>query len=385
MTAERCLPYGRQSIDNADIAAVVQVLRGDWLTQGPAVEVFEAALCEATGARFAVAMSHGTAALHAACFAANIGPGDSVIVPPITFAASANCARYQGADVIFADVDPDVACLDVEAVKRAIKPNTKALIPVHFAGQPVALAELAEVARDNGLVLIEDAAHALGGSYRGAPIGSCQFGDMAAFSFHPVKHITTGEGGAVTTNDPALAERLRLFRNHGMERDPARFSVPNPGPWYHEQVELGYNFRLTDLQAALGASQMAKLGPWIARRQIIAARYDAAFAGFSHVKPLARTAEGEHAYHLYVVRIDFVSANTTRTDVMAGLRARGVGTQVHYIPLYRHPYHAAGGPPAAFPNAEAYYAQALSLPMFATLTDAEVDHVVAAVREVVGG
>lgn len=371
------LPYGRQSIDEADIAAVVAVLRSDFLTQGPEVERFEAALCAVTGARYAVAYSHGTAALYGAAWAAGLGAGDEVITTAITFAASANCAAYVGARPVFVDVDPVAASLDPQALEAAITPRTRAVVPVDFTGQPAALQAIHAMAKRHGLCVIEDAAHSLGATAGGHPAGACVYADMAMLSFHPVKHITTGEGGAVTTNDPVLADRLRRFRNHGIERDPARFRTPSPGPWYHEMQDLGHNFRLTDLQAALGRSQLGRLDSFVARRRAIAARYDQLLAGSPWVTPLGRLATGTSSYHLYVVRIDFDAAGVSRATVMDRLRARGIGTQVHYIPVYRHPYHAAAGwQPAQFPHAEKYYSQALSLPMYPDLRDADIQRVV---------
>jgi UDP-4-amino-4,6-dideoxy-N-acetyl-beta-L-altrosamine transaminase len=383
----RFLPYGRQSITEADIAAVVAVLRSDFLTQGPEVERFEQALADIAGARHVVAYSHGTAALFGTCFAARVGPGDEVVTTPITFAASANCASYCGAQPVFADVEPVAATLDPAAFERALTARTKAVIPVDLTGHPAQLAEIAEIARSRGVTVIRDAAHSLGATYRGEPAGHGRFADMTIFSFHPVKHVTTGEGGAVATDSDELADRLRRFRNHGIERDPSRFTVqPSPGPWYHEMQELGHNFRLTDLQAALGRSQLQRLPEFVARRRALAARYDAALAGVPGAQPLGRLPARESSFHLYVVRIDFAGLHKTRAEVMDGLRARGVGSQVHYIPCYRHPYHAASGwHPADFPVAEAYYQQALSLPMFAGLLDDEVDRVVHALRDVLKG
>ena len=387
------LPYGRQSITDADIAAVVAVLKSDFLTQGPQVERFEADLAAAVGARHAIAFSHGTAALFGTTYAAGLGVGDEVITSPITFAASANCAAYVGATPIFADVEPVAATLDPAAFERAITARTKAVIPVHFSGQPVQLAEIHAIAQRRGLTVIEDAAHALGASYAGQPIGSGQFSDMTIWSFHPVKHITTGEGGAVTTNSDALADRLRRFRNHGIERDAARFVQPNPGPWYHEMQELGHNFRLTDMQAALGSSQLSRLGTFVQRRREIVRLYDELLAPIAGVTPLGRLADGQSSFHLYVVLIDFAGLGISRSDVMHDLRNQQVGTQVHYIPCYRHPYHAqlglqtrAGGwRPQDFPNAEAYYDRALSLPMYPALTDADVQRVVQALHTVLHG
>jgi UDP-4-amino-4,6-dideoxy-N-acetyl-beta-L-altrosamine transaminase len=386
MTSPAFLPYGRQNISQADIDAVVAVLKSDFLTQGPEVERFEAALAQSVGARHVVAYSHGTAALFGAAWAAGVQPGDEVITSPVTFAASANCVAYVGARPVFADVEPTAATLDPAAFERAITPRTRAVIPVHLCGEPAQLAEIRAIAQRHGLTVIEDAAHALGASYRGQPVGNGDFSEMTIFSFHPVKHVTTGEGGAVATNDDRLADRLRRFRNHGIERDPARFTVPAPGPWYHEMQDLGHNFRLTDLQAALGRSQLTRLPAFVERRRAIAHLYDRLLVDLPQARPLGRLREGVSSYHLYVVQIDFEGLGTTRKAVMDGLRARSVGSQVHYIPCYRHPYHAAAGwQPADFPNAEAYYRQALSLPMYPDLTDDDVVRVVKSLREVLGG
>jgi perosamine synthetase len=379
------LPYGRQWIDDDDIAAVVSVLRSDWLTQGPAVEAFEAALAESVSARYSVAFSNGTTALHAACAALGLGPGDEVVTTPITFTASANCVRYVGATPVLADVDPRTALLDPARFEEAIGPRTRAVVPVHYAGQPAAMREIHAIARRHGLAILEDAAHALGATYGGSPIGSGAFGDMAMFSFHPVKHVTTGEGGAITTNDEKLRDALRLFRSHGITRDPALLRSPSPGPWYQEQILLGHNFRLSDIQAALGRSQLGKLGRFVARRREIAARYDALFATVRGVAPLGRLPETEHAFHLYVVRIEFAALGKTRGQVMVALRDRGIGTQVHYVPVHMHPSYAdRGWGPGSFPVAEAFYAEALSLPMFPAMQDADVDRVAAALVEVLG-
>jgi perosamine synthetase len=386
------LPYGRQQVDEDDIAAVVAVLRGELLTQGPEIERFEAALAQSCGARHAVALSHGTAALFAAAAAAGIGAGDEVITSAVTFAASANCAAFLGAQPVLVDVRPDTATLDVAAVERAITSRTRAIIPVDFAGQPADLDAVATLARRHGLAVIRDAAHSLGATFQGEQTGGGRYADMTMLSFHPVKHITTGEGGAVLTDDDQLAMRLRRFRSHGIERDPARFEAqPSPGPWFHEMQELGHNFRLTDLQAALGRSQLGRLDRFVARRQTLARSYDAALEGLAAVTPLSTLPDREHSYHLYVVRIDFAGLGLTRATVMQRLRDRGIGTQVHYIPVYRHPYHqrqlaGAGLPhrPEDFPQAEAYYAEALSLPLFPGMADDDVSRVVEALAAVLG-
>jgi perosamine synthetase len=380
------LPYGRQSIDQDDIDAVVAVLRSDYLTTGPEVPRFEAALCGACDAPFAVAVCNGTAALHATSAALGLGPGDEVLVPAITFAATANGARYVGAEPRFVDVDPDTGLMRPEAIEAAVTPRTRAIYPVHMTGLPADLDAIGAVAAAHGLRVVEDAAHALGARLGDEPIGACRRSDMAIFSFHPVKHVTTGEGGAILTRDPDLTARLRRFRDHGMARDEADFREPSPGPWYHEQQDLGMNYRLSALQCALGTSQLAKLEAFVARRRAIAARYDAAFAAHARVRPLAPGPAGAvSAYHLYVVLIDFDALGTTRAAVMNGLRERGVGTQVHYIPVPAHPYYRdRGHDPAAYPGAQRYYARALSLPMYPALTDADVDRVVSALDEVLG-
>ena len=379
------LPYGRQSIDDDDIAAVVDVLRGDWLTQGPTVEAFEADLAEVSGARFSVSFSNGTAALHAACLALGLGPEDEVITAPLTFSASANCARYVGAKPVLVDVEPICGTLDPEQIEAVITPKTAAIIPIHYAGQPAQLAEIHAIAERHKLAVIEDAAHAIGARYRDTRIGDGAFSTMTMFSFHPVKHVTTGEGGAIMTNDPALRDRLRLFRSHGITRDPKLLTRESPGPWYQEQMVLGYNFRLTDMQAALGRSQLRKLDRFLARRRVIAALYDALFAELPGIRPLGRLSGSEHAYHLYVVRIDFAALGKKRGPVMEALRARQIGTQVHYLPLHLQPDFAyLGYKNGAFPVTEGIYEQALSLPMYPAMTDEDVRRVASTLREVLG-
>jgi UDP-4-amino-4,6-dideoxy-N-acetyl-beta-L-altrosamine transaminase len=385
---QKFLPYGRQSIDDSDVQAVLDTLRSDYLTTGPRVPAFEAALCEVANAKHAVAVSNGTAALHAACFAADIGPGDDVVVPAITFVASANCARYQGAEVVFADVDPNSGLMTADTLQAAITPKTKAVVPVHLNGMPVDLPGVHRIARQSGARVIEDAAHALGASLHGAPIGNGAHGDLAIYSFHPVKHITTGEGGAIVTNDDHLAARLRMFRDHGIARTDDSFQSPSPGPWYYEQQELGHNLRLSAIHCALGTSQISRLGTFIARRRAIAARYDALFTAVDHVQPVSGGPEGARsAYHLYPVLIDFESAGKSRAEVMAALRERRIGTQVHYIPVPSQPYYAQrdGWTMEQFPGAAAYYARVLSLPMYPTLEDPDIDRVVDAVRTVLHG
>ncbi|PRP96558.1 UDP-4-amino-4-deoxy-L-arabinose--oxoglutarate aminotransferase [Enhygromyxa salina] len=384
--ADDILPYGRQWIDEDDVAAVVEALRGAYLTTGPTVARFEAALAEFVGARRAVAVCNGTAALHAACAAAGLGPGDEVLVPALTFLASANCARYVGAEPVFVDVDPRSGLIDVADAARHVGPRTRAIIPVHLNGRPVDLDGVRALADAHDLTVIEDAAHALGARYQDTRIGDCARSDMTIFSFHPVKHVTTAEGGAITTAKPELAEALEVFRNHGMVREPAKLRQPAPGPWYYEQQSLGYNYRITDLQCALGISQLAKLDRFLARRRELAARYDRLFAAVEGVEPVAvGTPDSVSAYHLYAVHCDFAGAGTTRAAVMAGLRERGILTQVHYIPVPAQPYYIERGADISrYPGAAAYYAGILSLPMFPAMADADVDRVVEALAAGLG-
>lgn len=396
------IPYGRQWIDDDDVAAVERVLRSDRLTQGPEVEAFESALAERCGARFAVACSSGTAALHLACLAAGLGPGDEVVVPPLTFAATANSALYVGATPVFADVQSDTVNLDPDAFAAAVTSRTRAVICVHFAGHPCDMDEIAVVARERGLAVIEDACHALGAVYRGARVGACTHSDMAVFSFHPVKHIATGEGGAVLTNDEGLAERLRTFRTHGITKDPGALTDIDPeldGAWYYEMQELGFNYRITDFQCALGRSQLAKLDWFSARRREIAVRYAVLLAGVPGLTlPTARDYV-EHAWHIYPVRVSAPGAAppsaggippsdpTRRRAVFDALHERGVLAQVHYIPVHLHPYYRRrfGTGPGDFPVAEAYYAGALTLPLFPKMTDADVERVAGTLGECLDG
>ncbi len=378
------LPYGRQHIDDEDVAAVLKTLRSDYLTTGPEVPAFEEALCAAVGAKHAIAVSNGTAALHAACFAAGVGPGDEVIVPAITFVASANCVRYMGAEPVFVDVDPSSGLLQPEAVEAAITDKTKAIIPVHLNGRPVNLRGLQEVARRHKLIVIEDAAHALGATYEDSKIGDQAFTDMSIFSFHPVKHITTAEGGAIMTNDDDMAAKLRMFRDHGLARTAETFLKPSPGPWYYEQHVLGYNLRLSAIQCTLGRIQLQKLGRFITRRLEIAALYDQLFAEVPSIKPASHGPENSvSAYHLYPVLIDYKAVGKERVQVMTELREHKIGTQVHYIPVPSQPYYAARGwEMKDFVGAATYYEGALSLPMYPDLTDEDVRRVVTSLREI---
>jgi perosamine synthetase len=371
------LPYGRQTVDEDDIAAVVEVLRSDWLTTGPKVEEFERAFARFAGTEYAVAVANGTAALHAAMAVLNIGPADEVIVPAITFVASANCVVYQGGTPVFADIDPDTLLIDPADVERKVTPRSRAIIAVDYAGQPCDYVALRAIAARHRLTLIADACHALGGSYHGSPVGS--LADLSTFSLHPVKPITSGEGGVVTTNDATLAAALRIFRNHGISSDFRQRE--KQGSWAYEMVGLGYNYRLSDLQCALGLSQLHKLPAWIARRQEIAGRYDAAFAGNAAFRPLVTRPDVIHGYHLYVIRL---RESLDRAAFFGALRAANIGANVHYAPVYLHPFYREkfGHAPGLCPKAEAAYARILSLPIFPRLSDAEVEDVIAATQRV---
>jgi UDP-4-amino-4,6-dideoxy-N-acetyl-beta-L-altrosamine transaminase len=371
------------------------VLRADYLTSGPEVERFEQALTHVTGAAHAVSCSTGTAALHLAVAALGLGEGDHVIVPSVTFLASANCARYVGAEVTFADVDPSTGLLTAahleDAVKRA-QGKAKAVIPVHLNGQCCDMRAIADVAARHKLFIVEDACHALGGTTPdGATVGNAAASQAACFSFHPVKTVATGEGGAVTTNDPKLDTAMRTLRSHGMVRQPTTPLSPDlgldangqPNPWYYEMPEPGWNHRLSDIHAALGRSQLRKLGTFVARRAAIVARYDAAFATHNRIRPIGRSG-GKPAWHLYVVHIDFAALGRDRAGVMRALSAQGIGTQVHYLPVHLQPYYQRRYGRRTLPGAEAYYARCLSLPLFPAMTDADADRVVQTLNDVVG-
>lgn len=386
MAAHTPIPYGRQSIDEADIAAVVEALRSDWITQGPAIERFEKRFSAWCGARHAVALSSGTAALHLAMRALDVGPGDRVWTSPITFVASANCARYCGATVDFVDVDPGTVnmCPDRLEAKllAAEKDGTtpKVVVVVHFGGQSCVMDRIHALGRRYGFRIVEDASHALGGLYDRERVGNCRWSDLVTHSFHPVKIITTGEGGMVTTNDDELAWRVSTLRTHGITRDPKRMQGSSEGPWYYQQVELGYNYRITDIQAALGLSQMDRLDAFGERRRQIADRYDEALAGMP-LRPLARDPRAVSAFHLYVVRLDLRSIRRTRLAVFDALRAQGIGVNVHYIPVHLQPdYERLGFRSGMFPEAERYYEECITLPMYPSMKDEDIERVCAALR-----
>ncbi len=377
---EAMLPYGRQSIDEDDIGSVVAALKSDWLTTGPSVDEFENAFASKLNARHAVSMSSGTAALHAAAAVMDVGTGDEVITSPLTFVASANCAHYLGAKVVFADVQPDSLNIDPDAVEAAITPRTKAIVAVDYAGMPCDLDRLSAIAGRFGLRLIEDAAHALGATFKQKPVGSIS--DLTTFSLHPVKHITTGEGGIVTTADPELADRLRSVRNHGISLGT---DARNSGTsWLYEVDTLGWNYRLSDIQCALGLSQLRKLDDWVARRRLIADIYTEAFRGMPELTPPSLGADREAAWHLYVIRIEEDRLQVDRAQVFRALRAENIGVQVHYIPVPWHPYYRSlGYRPGNWPVAEREYERILSLPIWPGMTDGDVSDTIDAVGKVI--
>ncbi|MBX7200351.1 MAG: UDP-4-amino-4,6-dideoxy-N-acetyl-beta-L-altrosamine transaminase [Rhodospirillaceae bacterium] len=397
MTNPPMLPYGRHVIDDDDVAAVAAVLKSPALTGGPAVDQFERALAEATGAADAVACSSGTSALHLAVLGLGLKPGDQVVAPSLTFLATANCARYVGADVVFADVDPSTGLMTPDtfrdAIARGAPGRVKAAIPVHLNGQACDMRGLRDVAATHGIALVEDACHALGTTYPGndtVPVGACRDSVAACFSFHPVKTVAMGEGGAVTTNDPVLAATMRRLRGHGMERNPEHSSVPefalapdgSPNPWFYEMNEVGWNYRASDIHCALGSSQLKKLPQFLRRRQELVALYDAALKPLAPlVRPLARTG-GTVGWHLYVVLIDFAAAGKGRAALMRALSARGIGTQVHYFPVHLQPYYQRLYGRHTLPGAESYYRRCLSLPLFPAMSDTDVGRVAEALGQV---
>lgn len=373
------IPYGRQDITDADVAAVTNVLRSDWLTQGPSIDSFEAAVAKYCGATYAVAVSSATAALHLACMALDLGPGDWLWTSPNTFVASANCGLYCGAQVDFVDIDPLTRNMSIASLKTKLQDAEakgllpKVVIPVHFAGEACDLLAIRALADQYGFSIVDDASHAIGGRYENSPIGGSHYSDITVFSFHPVKIITTAEGGMAITNNAQLGARLARLRTHGITRNPSEMQHEPDGPWYYEQMELGYNYRITDLQAALGLSQLQRLDGYIAQRHELANRYDQLLEGLPLQRPVRNT-KNLSGMHLYVVVLD---DPTRRRAVFDTLRAANIGVNVHYIPVHLQPHYAAMGYKLGdFPEAEAYYAGTLSLPMFATLTETQQDTVV---------
>ena len=363
-------PYGKQTIDQDDIQAVVDVLQSDFLTTGPKIAEFEQTVADYVGAKYAVAISNGTSALHAACFAAGIGPGDEVITTPLTFAASANCVLYCGGTPVFADVDPKTYNIDPEDIQRKITDRTKAIIAVHLAGQPCDMDAIHSIAREHGLIVIEDGAHALGSVYKGKKVGSMS--DMTTFSFHPVKPITTGEGGMIVTDNEDFYKEMILFRSHGITRDDSMMTR-NDGPWFYQQFDLGYNYRITDIQCALGCSQMKKLDRFLALRKEIVAHYNEAFADCDNIITPYQLSDTESGWHLYIVQVK----NCDRRQVFEKMREKGIGVNVHYIPVYMHPYYQEHGYENVHcANAEEIYSHIISLPLYPGLTSEQQDYVI---------
>jgi UDP-4-amino-4,6-dideoxy-N-acetyl-beta-L-altrosamine transaminase len=382
------IPYGRQHITQADIDAVVNVLQSDFLTQGPKVPAFERAVVEKVGAKHAVAVNSGTSALHVACLALGLGPGDILWTSPITFMASANCALYCGARVDFVDIDPHTYTMCPKALEekleQAKKENRlpKIVIPVHLCGQPCNMKAIFDLSKKYGFKIIEDACHALGGEYKGSPIGNCRYSDITVFSFHPVKIITTGEGGMNTTNDADLASNMARLCSHGITRDPDLMTHAPDGPWYYQQIELGFNYRMTDIQAALGLSQLEKLDEFIARRRELAKRYDELLANLPVTTPW-QDPNGNSAWHLYVIRLQLEKISQTHEQVFVALREKGIGVNLHYIPVHTQPfYQKLGFETGQFPKAEQYYREAITLPIFPAMTNDEQNEVVSSLKEI---
>ena len=374
------IPYGHQFIDDDDVQAVVDALRSDWLTTGPKVAEFEKSIASYVDAKHGVAVSSGTAALHCAMYALGIGPGDEVIVPPMTFVATANSVIYQGGTPVFADVYPDTMLINPEEVRKKITGRTKALIAVDYAGNPCDYDSLRNIADEYGLALVSDACHALGAEYRGRKVGS--LADLTVFSFHPVKHITTGEGGMIVTDDPGHEARMRLFRSHGVSTDSKQRE--EQGVWFYEVVDQGYNYRMTDIQSALGLSQLRKLPWFLKRRREIAVQYNKAFSGVEGIRPLSVNSDVLHAFHLYVVRFDVRALGCNRSDIFQKLRGRGIRVNVHYIPVHLHPFYrnTFGTGAGLCPVAESVYEEIISLPIYPGMDDGTVETVVTAVLEI---
>ena len=364
------IPYGRQTIEDDDINAVVEVLKSDYLTTGPKIAEFEKSVADYVGAKYAVAISNGTSALHAACFAAGIGPGDEVITTPITFAASSNCVLYCGGTPVFADIDPKTYNIDPDNIREKITDKTKAIIAVHLAGQPCDMDEIHKIAKENNLIVIEDGAHALGSVYKGKKVGSLS--DMTTFSFHPVKPITTGEGGMIVTDNEEFYKKMVLFRSHGITRDKTMMTR-NDGPWFYQQFDLGFNYRITDIQCALGCSQMKKLDRFLAKRKEIVLRYNEAFADCENIVTPYQMPETESGWHLYIVQVK----NCDRKQTFEALRDKGIGVNVHYIPVYMHPYYQEHGyKDVHCKNAEEVYSHIISLPLYPGLTEEQQRYVI---------
>ena len=374
---KKTIPYSRQSIEEDDIRTVTRILRSDFITQGPLIEEFENSLAEKVGSRYAVVLNSGTAALHAAYSAAGIGKGDEVITSSLTFAATANAALYLGARPVFSDTEPDTGNLDIGPVREKITSNTRLIVPVHFGGHPADMEKYYETGKEHNISIIEDASHALGAFYKGEPIGNCRFSDMTTCSFHPVKHITSGEGGVVFTNNEQYDQKLRAFRNHGIRK--TGFKNSEPGPWYYEMHELGFNYRITDIQAGLGMSQLKKLERFVRRRREIAERYNKAFQKDDRLILPVEKNYARSSYHLYPIRL---KDPKKRKEVFEKLREQHIWVQVHYIPVYFHPYYREKGYPlGTCPHTEDYYNSMISIPVYPTLSEKDQDHVIQLVKK----
>ena len=370
--------YSRQNIDRQDISAVVKTMQSDFITQGPKVREFEDKLCEVTGAKYAVAVNNGTAALHLSALALGVGEGDEGITTPITFVASANCLRYVGATVKFADIESDTGLIDPAEIKKQISSKTKVIIPVHYAGQSCDMEAIATIAKRHNLFLIEDAAHAIGSVYKGHKVGSCRYSDLTTFSFHPVKTITTGEGGAITTNNPQLYKKLLMLRTHGI------LQKPEVSPWFYEMQELGYNYRLSDILASLGISQLSKLNQFVDKRRKMVERYSQAFSGDPRFSVLQENPESFAAFHLFPLFINFNTVKKDKKRIFADLLKKGIKLQVHYIPVHLHPYYRQLGLKLGdFPHAEKFYESEISLPLHPNLTDNDIKYIIRSVNEVI--
>lgn len=375
--------YGKQSISPDDIKEVVGVLKSDYLTQGPAIQKFEDAICSYTGARYAVSVANGTAALHLAALAAGVKPGVEAVTSPITFVASSNCILYCGGTVRFADIDSETACIDPSEIKKQITNRTKLIIPVHFAGQPCDMEKIASIAKEKKLLVIEDAAHAIGSLYKGTKIGSSAYSDMTIFSFHPVKTITTGEGGIITTNSESLYQELLMLRSHGITKDRLQLGK-DKGEWYHEMQCLGYNYRMTDIQAALGISQLKRLDDFVGRRREIVALYKTLLNNDDRFGFLAEKDDSYSAFHLCPLLINFEIVRKDKREIFSELKKEGLFLQVHYIPVHSQPYYKKlGFKPGDYPKAESYYQSTLSLPLYPALKDSDVKYIVKIIKKVI--
>lgn len=378
--------YGKQSIDQNDIDAVVEVLKSDFLTQGPAIEKFEKCVAEYCGAKYAVAVTSATAALHISCLATGLGKGDILWTSPITFTASANCGRYCGADVDFVDIDPstyNMSIAELEKKLQAAEIKPRVVVPVHLAGQSCEMDKIYKLSQKYGFKVIEDASHAIGADYKETKVGCCKYSDMTVFSFHPVKIVTTGEGGMVLTNDKDLYEKLVLYRSHGITRDPKLMTGTADGPWYYQQIDLGFNYRMTDMQAALGYSQMQKVNEFVSKRRYLAKRYNELLKNINGIQLPDQNEDTKSSWHLYVVRVDFSKISKTKNQIFAEMKEKGICLNLHYIPVHTQPYYKnLGFKGGDFPNSEKYYEEAFTLPLYYSLTDEQQDHIVKSLVEV---